>query len=408
DTISGGAGNDIMNGAGGGDIFRSGLQVNALDVEVFRNGSTIHNINDANSVVADSNNLFLNYRATSLNYTGNDSTLAEFLGNDASSVSNMATASSTVVDNLAFRMRGSIAVEEARLYTFSAQGSQGFSVSINGQIVVDQFCGCTSFVETATIHLDPGVHSIEIIYFDRDGLEKFEVRSDIAGQGMQILDGSDFLSPSAGGSGSDGNDTLLGAAEYLDIAEYSGNKTDYRITQISEDEFMIEDLRSGSPNGRDLLRHIDEIEFADGNYTLKSPMIARTLDFHSEGHLHEPLSYEILNLRTNKLFTRTPTMSLDSMAQAEDAKITLEEASARVAFYRTYVGNLQSESELRYEHSTRSMNAMTSINSSLFDTDIAKTSAEFAQALLKINGNVLMRVQSNNMQENILALVNGA
>jgi Ca2+-binding RTX toxin-like protein len=64
--------------------------------------------------------------------------------------------------------------------------------------------------------------------------------------------------------GLEGNDTLNGG-DGVDKAIYSGYASDYTVTyNATTDEYTITDNRSGSPDGVDVLKDIEQVEFGDG------------------------------------------------------------------------------------------------------------------------------------------------
>ena len=88
-----------------------------------------------------------------------------------------------------------------------------------------------------------------------------------AGAGV-LIDGNDELTGNqvanvlTGRGGNDvlngkaGNDLIDGGAGN-DTAKYSGAKTDYQITHLTNGDFQVTDLRSGSPEGTDTLHSVD-------------------------------------------------------------------------------------------------------------------------------------------------------
>ncbi|TAF75365.1 MAG: hypothetical protein EAZ52_06690 [Alphaproteobacteria bacterium] len=412
DTIIGSGGNDVLHGMGGGDVFdvesgESGLQ--GIIYRPYADPSmSIGDLTTAEEVISSKMGSFV-FRATNLDYMHNmwGGDVVDFLGADAASLNN-STTSNTLFDNLVMVFRGSLVVQTTGSYDFDVASDDGFALDIGGVRQIDHGWG-RSFdplnpTETPSpIHLTAGVHDFQLIYFEGFGNQGLRVRSNLAGGGMQVMDSNHFIMP---GGTNDGNDTLIGGADDFDIAQFRGNRADYAITQRSEGEFLISDMRVGTPNGSDTLRHIDMVRFADGDYYLTSENRPKTLDFFGDNTASDPISYEILNVRSHRLFERTPTMSLASAQQASDAQTTLTQAEERVAFLRNYVNNLHAKSEMRYEESMRTMHSMEQIDSSLFDTDFAKTSSEYTQELMKTNSNVLMRVQTHNMQQNMLRLIN--
>jgi serralysin len=75
-----------------------------------------------------------------------------------------------------------------------------------------------------------------------------------------------------GGAGNDrliggaGNDTLKGGTG-TDIAVFSGTRSQYSVTQLADGSLSIADLRTGSPDGTEILWNIEQFEFTDKVYT---------------------------------------------------------------------------------------------------------------------------------------------
>src|SRR5206468_3939112 len=67
--------------------------------------------------------------------------------------------------------------------------------------------------------------------------------------------------------GNSGNDTLDGGAG-TDKAVYSGLSSDYQLVHNADGTWTIIDLRSGSPDGTDLLVNIEQVQFSDTLVTL--------------------------------------------------------------------------------------------------------------------------------------------
>src|SRR5262249_13016428 len=71
-----------------------------------------------------------------------------------------------------------------------------------------------------------------------------------------------------GGSGDDtltgngGNDTLIGGAG-SDTAIYAGLAANYQLVQNADGTWTITDLRSGSPDGSDVLNGVEVVPFAE-------------------------------------------------------------------------------------------------------------------------------------------------
>jgi VCBS repeat-containing protein len=102
------------------------------------------------------------------------------------------------------------------------------------------------------------------------------------GKGNDLLDGGSGNDRLVGGAGNDtlvggaGNDNLDGDSGY-DVAVFSGKFSDYKLTLSNhgrhsgcEDDdnsaMTIHDKRSGSPDGVDVLKNVEVLKFADGEY----------------------------------------------------------------------------------------------------------------------------------------------
>ena len=98
--------------------------------------------------------------------------------------------------------------------------------------------------------------------------------------GDDVITGSDQNEYFAGGAG---NDSLNGGAG-IDRAQYSGNKENYSLRLLDSGDVEITDLREKSPDGVDLLRDIEHLNFANGTRTVSDAI-----------PLSKPLSYEFIS-----------------------------------------------------------------------------------------------------------------
>jgi Ca2+-binding RTX toxin-like protein len=64
--------------------------------------------------------------------------------------------------------------------------------------------------------------------------------------------------------GNGGNDYFDGA-DGIDIAIYSGNSTDYTLTEITYNQFQVKDNRNESPDGIDIIVDVNRLRFANGD-----------------------------------------------------------------------------------------------------------------------------------------------
>ena len=70
----------------------------------------------------------------------------------------------------------------------------------------------------------------------------------------------------------------------IDRAQYSGNKANYSLRLLDSGAVEITDLRETSPDGVDLLRDIEHLDFANGTRTVADAI-----------PLSKPLSYEFIS-----------------------------------------------------------------------------------------------------------------
>ncbi len=117
----------------------------------------------------------------------------------------------------------------------------------------------------------------------------------IGGAGNDSLSGENDDDTLQGGSGSDklyggaGNDTLEGGAgnDYIDggsgtdTAIYSGNRSDYTVTENANGTYTVVDNRSGSPDGTDTVVGVENFRFADGDI-LAGDLVAKDISAVSD------------------------------------------------------------------------------------------------------------------------------
>ena len=112
---------------------------------------------------------------------------------------------------------------------------------------------------------------------DSDGMqvvriETFLIEGGSAGDTISTGAGDDTLLGNGGDdvlNGGDGSDELMGGADNdtldggsdVDYALYTGSQSDYLITDNGDGTHTIDDLRSGSPDGTDLLTNIEFVTF---------------------------------------------------------------------------------------------------------------------------------------------------
>src|SRR4051812_37511060 len=111
--------------------------------------------------------------------------------------------------------------------------------------------------------------------------------------------GADYLSAGAGDdtlNGGAGADTLEGGPG-RDTALYSGNRGDYTITMLANGDVTVQDTRGGAPDGTDVLRGIDTLQFADTQ--LVAAPLERTVSSTTAGSAYYQASAMLLGTGGN-------------------------------------------------------------------------------------------------------------
>jgi Ca2+-binding RTX toxin-like protein len=119
-----------------------------------------------------------------------------------------------------------------------------------------------------------------------EGLDTLDSIDNLRGSGFgDTLTGNAAANVLAGGGGDDGlfggdgNDVLEGGAGAdtleggagADTARFDGLSTDYSVTNNLDGSFTLTDLRAGTPDGTDVLRGIEFLEFDDGLFDIEPP-----------------------------------------------------------------------------------------------------------------------------------------
>jgi flagellin-like hook-associated protein FlgL len=401
--LQGGVGDDEINAVGGDNIFSSGVP-NVLGVQgrIYRSLTAINNLTQAENIAA-TQPVWATFVGTSLDYPliGNDaaSNVNNFLSNDASSLNPTGLGTTTAMQ-MVFVFDGKITVPSDGNYNFAVGSDDGFNLRIAGNTIA-QFTGIRAFGTTSgSSFLAAGEHDFRLIYWENVGSEGLLARSNLAGAGLQVLNVNHLFFAS---SESDGDDILNGTEQGIDIATYSGRKSDYTITQISPTQFMIEDNRAGSPNGTDVLNHINIIRFADEEMVIV-PNIAiearRTIDYIVNENGAEMFSYEVIDARISALFDGDiDIINEDNAIQAfDDIMIALD----YVAGKRAYVGAKMQQAGIIFAHSMDNFREQSRAKAELIDTNIAQSSTEYSQLFAKYQIDILLNAQAMQLDEDVV------
>ncbi|MBB3979177.1 hypothetical protein GGQ64_004413, partial [Rhizobium azooxidifex] len=110
----------------------------------------------------------------------------------------------------------------------------------------------------------------------------------IGSAGNDTFAGSAFGDTIGGGAGDDtlagsgGNDTIDGGAG-IDTAVYSGNKSNYTIVRNNNGTWTVTDNRSGSADGTDTVKNVENLQFADQTTELQPEQPKGTITVDASG-----------------------------------------------------------------------------------------------------------------------------
>ena len=104
-------------------------------------------------------------------------------------------------------------------------------------------------------------------YYSTDGAHDDLVADVRGGSGADSIIGNDADNTITGGAG---DDTIDGGAG-RDTAAYSGRAVDYAWSLDSAGVWTVRDLRPGAPDGRDVLKNVEVLQFADKVVALDAP-----------------------------------------------------------------------------------------------------------------------------------------
>ncbi|MXQ12543.1 calcium-binding protein, partial [Microvirga makkahensis] len=98
------------------------------------------------------------------------------------------------------------------------------------------------------------------------------IENAVGGSGNDTLTGNNAANTLKGGVGTDrlaggrGNDILDGGTG-TDTVVFSGARSSYNISKLSDGSFQVTDLRSGTPDGKDSVRGTEWFQFSDKLYS---------------------------------------------------------------------------------------------------------------------------------------------
>ncbi len=95
----------------------------------------------------------------------------------------------------AYRFSGQIYIDEQDIYTFYTASNDGSQLRIDGVLVVDNNGKHGVLEKQGSIELSPGLHDIEVTYFQSNGTEALNVYWSDSNSPKRIIDSTDLFSP---------------------------------------------------------------------------------------------------------------------------------------------------------------------------------------------------------------------
>ncbi|TAE83700.1 MAG: hypothetical protein EAY76_01150, partial [Alphaproteobacteria bacterium] len=279
DTLNGGAGNDILTGNGGDDLFLDQSQVGftAVNARIYDVSYTFNSLSTALTIASGTTRA--EFTATKINYNrpGAFSRVRDFLNHNGNTDGNSLTGdvawttTNNSMHSTVLTMEGFLWSNTAGTFTMTVRGMDGYRLRVNN--TTNDTHGINNTIRNnaggATLShnmvFNQGWNSFNFIYYENGGGDFFlDITHNIGGGAMRFLDNTVMSGTQA--SAVNGDDTFTGTQSGYDIVQFSGNRADHTITQISDRVFRVQDNRVGSPNGTNILNDIDVARFTDGNH----------------------------------------------------------------------------------------------------------------------------------------------
>ncbi len=158
-------------------LSASGNVTTGLVGEVYDTDSEVNSLSDLDNLIAN-NTPSATFTSTSLDY-GNASTIGEFLGSDADSLS--ADIDANASDSVGYSLTGYIRIPEG-LHNFRVTSGDSYRLTIGERNIVDHFG--TRDAETSTGYFtasEAGYYRFELVYWEQDDSEGLQITSSIVG-----------------------------------------------------------------------------------------------------------------------------------------------------------------------------------------------------------------------------------
>ncbi|MEM6549991.1 MAG: LamG-like jellyroll fold domain-containing protein [Pseudomonadota bacterium] len=159
----------------------------------------INSISSVDTVLAEGAGDRYTFEATDLFFrSGNNSTLADFLGEDADSLN--ANAEAIAMDTIAFDFSGYVFIPEGE-HEITVRSDDGFRLSLGGQVVSSHNNSRPDEPTTIKADFDGGLYKIDLLYYDGFGNQSlsFEIDGLPVDQSAFYKTPADFTTNAAGG-----------------------------------------------------------------------------------------------------------------------------------------------------------------------------------------------------------------
>ncbi|MHA4870659.1 Ig-like domain-containing protein [Duganella sp. PWIR1] len=296
DYLNAGTGDDTLDGAGGPDSILGGIG-NNLELGGAGNDFIMGGPNDKgnDSMDGGAGDDFLRYSPGADTINGGEGIdRLSYAGSNVGPLTiNLATG---VADDSSGQLDTVISIERVNgtgMFADHITGSDR-DETLSGNGGNDTLDGGGGFDVVGYGSAQGGV-SVSLALGSSSGADGVDVLSNFEGIDGGIYDdlliGNDDDNLISGQSGNDtlvgggGNDTLQGGAGN-DVAVYSGNRSDCLIYVQPNGDTQITDVREGQPDGTDLLRGIQSLQFAD--VTLDMLPLALGVSGNPAGHQTAP------------------------------------------------------------------------------------------------------------------------
>lgn len=416
----------------GMDVVRLANNRQAIGTDVFGGSASEMTVFYVTQAAVRTNNGFLSFNGTG---TGNPGTppsatnRAQISGPRADGSWRWEAGNTT--SNLA-RVTGNITAANTPVivtaYKSVSENQNG--LLINGGVVSDSSAAANPFTTTGGLRLGRGSNSqdlAELVVFDRalsveerarvEGYlaQKWGLQGSLAGfhayQGASPLQGVEL---SIGENAQKG--ALVGSASIGDISglTYEINSGDAKgLFNIDASTGQISLAKSEGLDYETRQEYMLNVRVT-GDVLGSAPMYvpvtihvtdaAETLNFQVAAKSEHQLAVELPTLNTAILFGGD-SLSINTQQEAAHSFERIAEAIDRITATRADIGAKRSSVDILSNVVEVRIRNQEFANAAISDTNIAQQSTNFAQSMVRVNLNIAVQVQANNLMQDVLRLV---